>query len=115
MLEPGPRVAGADCVQFMQIANGALKPDRWRMFDADGRILAVAAGVSDDVDVATGLVEHGHFHVRWIGPQPKQRQAPAGQAIARLKPAIDVHGFVRQRHPKSLATFWKPVTSAGGI
>ena len=115
VLEPRPRVAGADRVQFVQIADGAFEADCRRMLDADGWVLVMAGDISDDADVANGFVERGHFYARRIGPQAKQRQAAIGETVDRLEPAVHVHGFVRQRHPNSLETFWKPVTSAGGI
>ena len=115
MSKPRPRVAGADRVQFVQIADGALKPDRRRMFDADGGVLVMASDISDDVDVAARRIERGHFNVRRIGPQAQQRQAALCEAVNRLQPAIHFHTCLRQDHPSNLATFWKPVTRAGGM
>ena len=63
------------------------------------------------------VVERRHKHVRRVAPQAEQRQAAVGQAVDRVEPAVLGHMCARQDHdyPNSLATFSKPVTSAGGM
>ena len=111
-IEPGPRVRCAGRLQPEESTDGAFQPDRRRMLRPDARVASIGAGVSDDGDIAGRLVDRRHVHVRRIAPQPEQRALARRQLGDRLVPALLGDGGAV--HPSSLATFWKPLTSAGG-
>src|SRR5664279_3375044 len=114
--EPRPRVGRTYRLEARQTAAGAREPDRPRMFGANAGVTAALAGVTEHGDVGRFLVEHRHIDARRIAPQAEQRRAAVRQAIDRLVPAALGHDGAGMLHgyPNSLATFWKPVTSAGG-
>jgi hypothetical protein len=87
-VEPRSRVGRARSFKAEQVADGALEPDRRRMFRADTRIAAVLAGVSQHDDVVIGLAEQRHVHVGCIAPQPEQRATSGGKEVDRLPPAF---------------------------
>src|SRR5690349_15674687 len=100
------------------------------MLRTDARELAVAANVSKHGDIAS-FAHHRHVNDAGIAPQAGQNPSSGGELVGSPRPICIIDDRTRPRsmavdrlrscdgaehvHPSSLATFSKPVTSAGGI
>ena len=135
MVQPGSRVGETHGLEAIEIADGALQPDRRRMQLAHRRKNRLLDGEHEDL--RSPLIEQRHMHGVLIPPKTEQRHPRLHQILDRRAPDVlgDDHARpgamtrnllallcdVAQRahdfpsgQPRSFATFWNHVTSGPG-
>ena len=95
MVEPGPPVRQPHGIEAIEIAEGALQPDRGRMQPSHGWKTPFRALNGRHEDLLLALVEHGHVDRRHLAPKAEQGSASLGQPRRQELPKCIVHDEFR--------------------